>query len=438
MTTSETKKISFILRWVLFGCFAAGIAVCIFFITQSTMTDRESAMLGILLTILSVLASWIITDMYGAAQYSETLREVKDEHRNNLRTYALKAAEKVNNLSNELNKLSLYLEQELNYTDYRTAEEELLAKEERIESAIHLVRTLKSVNDTGLSDWEGVIGEELDQRREEQEEKEEAFTALVERVESLIEDQRQDVEGSRNDATVVRQEVESLKKELQVATRQLGETTIPRHVRKKEPKQDVEAACPACGTHIAYQQRASLRSVKLIPCKACGARLVSRFTERGVFSLTPRSHEPVEVLCPHCEVQNSVPLDNVPGSSVMASCSSCQHSFRVLRTIDTASVAAVRTANASAPVGKIVINEEMLERVRREMPAQPWPTGTHHEIATKLELSTAELRRAVNELIKRGKFLQQIDGVLYTPVQTGMPAAPDLGTPRGNGRIPSS
>jgi hypothetical protein len=40
-------------------------------------------------------------------------------------------------------------------------DEALQAREERIESAIHLIRTLKSVNDTSLSDWEGVIGDEL-------------------------------------------------------------------------------------------------------------------------------------------------------------------------------------------------------------------------------------------------------------------------------------
>jgi len=206
MATADTKDLSIFIRVILFLSFVAGIVVCIYIINQGKMTDRESAMLGVLVTILSVLASWIITEMYGTAQYKEAIQDVREEYRNNLRTYALNAADKVNNLSNELNKLSNYLEEELVYTDYRSTDEELLAKEERIQSAIHLIRTLKSVNDTALRDWEGVIGEELDQRREEQEEKEEDLKELVARVESLIEDQRQDVAGNLIDAKSVRHE----------------------------------------------------------------------------------------------------------------------------------------------------------------------------------------------------------------------------------------
>src|SRR5437867_1365888 len=160
---TTTYRLSIAFRTILFFVFAAGIIMCIYLIARAELTSRESAMLGILVTILSVLASWLVTHFYSSSQYESAIVEVRDEYRNNLRTYALKAAEKVNNLSNELNKLSIYLEEELNYTDYRSSDEELLAKEERIESAIHLIRTLKSVNDTALSDWEGVIGEELDE-----------------------------------------------------------------------------------------------------------------------------------------------------------------------------------------------------------------------------------------------------------------------------------
>ncbi|WP_208457485.1 hypothetical protein [Burkholderia stabilis] len=414
MATSESKIISYVIRSILIICFILGIAACIYVISKGKMTDRESAMLGILVTILSILASWIITDMYGSAQYRENIQEVKEEHRNNLRTYALKAAEKVNNLSNELNRLSIYLEEELNYTDYRTVDEELLAKEERIESAIHLIRTLKSVNDTGLSDWEGVIGEELDQRREEQQEKEEALKELVERVESLIEDRRQDSLGSLNDANIVRQEVESLKHELRFATFQLGEATIPRRIRKKEPKQEVQAICPACGNSISYHQRSSLRSVKLVPCKECGTKLVSRYTGASGFSLVPRQEEPVKAVCPNCEFQNTVSLDNYPGSSITTSCSSCHHSFRVVRSLNAVEVTPIRAATTPPPPAeKIVVSDEVLEKVRQLMPAQPWPTGIHHQVATKLGIPSADVRRAIEELIKRRVFLLQIDGILY-------------------------
>jgi predicted Zn finger-like uncharacterized protein len=209
-------------------------------------------------------------------------------------------------------------------------------------------------------------------------------------------------------------------------------------VRKKEPKQDVEASCPACGVHIVYQQRASLRSVKLIPCKECGTKLVSRFTERGVFALVPRSQEPVEIDCPHCAAHNSVQLENIPGSSAIASCASCQHSFRVRRMADHAEVTAARAASAPISEGKVVVTEETVELVRRELPAQPWPTGTSNEIATKLGLSGAVVRRAIDELIRRGEFFRQMDGVLYAPVQPSVPAGSGSSTRNGSGRVSQS
>ena len=83
--------------------------------------------------------------------------------------FALKAAEKVDNLSQELDRLTAYLQQEL--TDaaggapQAATPEALRLKDARIESAIHIIGTLKSVNDRSLSDWQGVIGDELDTRQ---------------------------------------------------------------------------------------------------------------------------------------------------------------------------------------------------------------------------------------------------------------------------------
>lgn len=375
----------------------------------------------ILLTILSVLASWIITQMYTTSQYKTAIGDVKEEHRSNLRTYALKAAEKVNNLSNELNKLSIYLEQELNYTDYRTTDEELLAKEERIESAIHVIRTLKSVNDTALSDWEGVIGDELNQRREEQEEKEEELKALIGRVESLIEDQRQDFVGTQKDAKSVRQEVEKLKHELRLATLQLSDTSLPRRVRNKQPKQDVEANCPICKDPVKYSQRASVRSVKLVLCKSCGSKLVSTYAEPTGFGLKLRQSESIDGRCPICGSLNPVVIDNYPGSHVVVACSNCENSFRLNKTIDGTEV---KQINSESPPPAPALSEDIISRVRDALPPQPWPTGTHYAVAEKLALTPATVRRATSELIRRGMVHHQVDGVVYVPRDESKTATP--------------
>lgn len=110
MLNSEPRGWAIFVRLLLFGAFVAGTVVCIYVIYEHALTEREAAMFGVLLTILSTLASWIITDLYGSSQYRRAITEVREEYRGNLRTYALKAAEKVNNLSNELGRLSGYLE----------------------------------------------------------------------------------------------------------------------------------------------------------------------------------------------------------------------------------------------------------------------------------------------------------------------------------------
>ena len=102
------------------------VGFCFYEITQPNLTSRESLLFSVLLTIASVLGSGIVTKYYA------------DFSNDNLRFFALKAAEKVTNLSNELNKLTLYLHEELETSpsDYKGPSEALLAKELKIEFAI--------------------------------------------------------------------------------------------------------------------------------------------------------------------------------------------------------------------------------------------------------------------------------------------------------------
>jgi hypothetical protein len=412
--TTTTYRLSIAFRAILFVVFAIGIIMCVFLIARGELTSRESAMLGILVTILSVLASWLVTHLYSTSQYDSAIVEVREEYRNNLRTYALKAAEKVNNLSNELNKLSIYLEEELNYTDYRSSDEELLAKEERIESAIHLIRTLKSVNDTALSDWEGVIGEELDEHREEQQERQDELKALIERVESFVEDRRE-IAGARRDADTLKDDVEKLRHQLRVAMFQLSDTTIPKRIRKKEPKQSVSTECPVCHAQIEYRQRSNARSFKQVPCRSCGKKLVSTYSPSHGFQLKPREEQHIEVKCPKCETPNNSRLDNFPGSSVLISCSSCKDPFRVYRTLDGLDVRSSTMPTPRISKADSDLTEEIIDRVRSALPPQPWPTGVHHELATRLVLPPSLVSRAIQKLIRDKVVFLQIDGVVYVP-----------------------
>ena len=49
--------------------FAAGIAACVYFLGQGNLTGREQGLLSILLTTLSMLATWVVSHTYSTAQH---------------------------------------------------------------------------------------------------------------------------------------------------------------------------------------------------------------------------------------------------------------------------------------------------------------------------------------------------------------------------------
>jgi hypothetical protein len=123
-----------------------GIGVCLWRITAAAPTPNEALLLSLFLTLLSILGSWIVSRYYSESSFNKSLR-----------IFALKAAEKVTNLSNELDRLSAFVQQELKDNEYESPAEALLAKSIRFEGVIHIINTLKSVNDRSLSDWQGSL-----------------------------------------------------------------------------------------------------------------------------------------------------------------------------------------------------------------------------------------------------------------------------------------
>jgi transposase-like protein len=379
--------------------------------SSKELTTRESTLLGIFLTVFSLLASWIITHWYAGVQIKEAVDEVQERSKENLRTYALKASEKVNNLSSELNKLAVYLEDELNYTEYHSTEDELLAKEERLESAIHLIRTLKSVNDTSLSDWQGVIGDELEELREEQAEKEAEFQNLISRLEDVVENQNADMKGNFQHTQMLRHEIESLRKDLRMAiVGSSGSTLSPKSVRKAK-KESVKVNCPHCSSEISYKQRPE-GGFKSIQCSLCGSKYISCSSGTG-FVLEVRESKKENVKCPLCESMNEVLLDNAPGSFLQCQCSNCHKPFRLTRSPVNRELL-IRQIPPAAGTRKL--DEQIIELVRKELPPQPWPKGTHVAVARKLGFETKLVSMATDELIQRGVFLPQVSGVLFAPI----------------------
>jgi hypothetical protein len=274
----------------------AGISICLWRIANSSPTANEALLLSLVLTGLSIAASWIVSQYYSETSFNK-----------NLRVFALKAAEKVTNLSNEFDRLSLFLQQELKETEYESTSEALLAKDIRIESAIHIINTLKSVNDRSLSDWQGIIGEELSAKREEQEAREETLREIMERFDDL-QHSRYDEHNQEAEQERLRSELASIRNQLRVMTAQVSGVPVSQ-LNRPHKKAPMEKRCPTCGNLMQFTQRNKPGTMKGVSCKACGARWISTAADGDVV-LAARVPIREKVICPDAILRR--PLTLIP------------------------------------------------------------------------------------------------------------------------------
>lgn len=71
------------------------------------------------------------------------------------------------------------------------------------------------------------------------------------------------------------------------------------------------------------------------------------------------------------------------------------------------------TTMNNAVTYKLPPNEKTIQLVNANLPKQPWPIGVHKQMASLLNIPTAEVYAAINELISRGLRYKQVDGVVY-------------------------
>lgn len=57
-------------------------------------------------------------------------------------------------------------------------------------------------------------------------------------------------------------------------------------------------------------------------------------------------------------------------------------------------------------------SEEVLEKIANALPRQPWPKHVHKEVAERLTLEAKTVQAAIQELIRRGRFFHQVDGII--------------------------
>lgn len=366
------------------------------------LTDREVVLLGVFQTLLSIGIGWIVTHAYAENSLASAISEVDELYKKNLETYALKASEKVENLSQQISSLASYLEEELEESSYPSAQEELAAKEERIYSAIHLLRTLRSVNDTSLSDWKGVIGKELELRREAAEEREERLDELVQRVEALEPRVREDAAPK---SSVLLLELGNLKDEVRRLARQTG---LPLSAARKHPKTLVIQTlvpCPSCDQELKVNFKDKPGSIKALDCPGCESQLIFERTAEAEGRLRVRRYLTESYRCPECAAENAVELDEWPSATTENDCPACATHVRVSR-----ASGELRVAVINSP-----ITSEMLEQVRLALPVQPWVKGVHRIVGEQLRIPHKRVQKAIQHLIVTGVFKDQYNGIICTP-----------------------
>lgn len=310
----------------IIGIFALSICGLLIYIGQQDLTSNEATLLSILLTLISVIATWIASSFYSKSTHKEAIEEVRKEYQENLKTYALNAAEKVDNLSNELTRLSLYLKSELEKED-EDDDTIIISKIERIESAIHIVNTLKSVNDTSLSDWKGVIKEELEEREEEKEERENRLLELTERIEEIVHSRSK--ESSKSST----KELNEIKNQLNKISVSIDAPISTSRKSRKSPKELVTLDCKDCNKQLSYKQRSNVNSMKTVRCTNCDSKYLSRYDKGEGFYIVNEEILEETSDCLWCEQPLYFELSNLPYSKVVLECPNCDHSTKFSRSL---------------------------------------------------------------------------------------------------------
>lgn len=360
--------------------------VIILLIGKSESTGTEQTLLSILLTVVSIVVTGFITQAYAG-----------QSHQRNLEMFGLKAAEKVLNLSHELVRLQAYVGSFIEDAPLSEPEFTTRINIERLNMISHLIGTLRSVNDRSLSDWEGVVGEKLEQQKEEAHEQEERLADMVSRVEDLL--------SSRGEFRAQAQGIETLTRELGKVTRQISGFPV------NKPKKNLTGECPLCHEPIKLKttRRGAMRYGG-VTCKGCEAKLIADLNAEGDAELSIRKNVEESISCPDCATTNTANMENIRGSSAVIDCVGCGKEFRATRNIN-----GITTTIPTVPQAKLGVSDpEMVKLVREKLPNQPWPTGVHKIVARELGATNGQVSKAIKHLISEGEFLDQVDGVVQS------------------------
>jgi hypothetical protein len=107
-------------------------------------------------------------------------------------------------------------------------------------------------------------------------------------------------------------------------------------------------------------------------------------------------------------------VDSMPGSGMTKTCDNCSCIFRLTRTAKEL-VIKVQPGGKSPVSSNIPLTPELLQKIRRELPDQPWESGIHKKVAINLGIAPKIVSRAIQQLIASGDVNPQINGTVFVP-----------------------
>lgn len=393
--------------------FVLGMVGLIIYIGTKPLTGNESLLLSVLLTIVSILATWIVSKYYSDDSINKAVEKINAENQSKLKTYAEKATEKVDSLSNELQKLSIFLQDELDQ-EYENHDEEMISREERLKSAIYITETLKSINDNALSDWKGVIPSELEEREELEREKNEEVSSITDRLEEVVSELQRSGEAEviNDSSESTSKQIEDLRKEISVLARSFGGPRFTKSLgRKKSIKQEVTSNCPACKSTITYKQRPQANSVKVFNCESCATEIMGKWDPDNGFHLELPEIKSETVNCPSCGTENSIDLSTKVYTANEVECKNCHIPFRATRKLHEIQLKSLEDSHHETIPAKIT--DDLIGQVKLVLPPQPWPIGTHRQIGDQIGVPPRMVTKIMNILIDRGEAFVQHKGKIY-------------------------
>lgn len=378
---------------VIVAALSIGIIVALVIAGKRDLTATESLLLGILLSAASMLVSWLVTHIYSQANLDDAIKQATDSNTENMRNYAVKAAEKVLNLSNELQRLIDALSGACDEADDLNGyKDSAVLLQERISAAVHNLETLRSMNDTFLSDWRGVIGEEIDRQ-----------IALEKQIESLADElDQQRTEHELLSSSVVSPDVlEKLEEQINETKQLLSKkmTALPFKVATPSPKKkrDIVVDCPSCeqANKVKFRRRKGAR--KLMTCSRCGCYSEVRGLDAEEIQVTVVGVQKYSEKCPLCEASIEGELPDFPGAMKRTTCGNCETAVLASRTNAGINVRLDNSSKARVP-------KRLADEVRKLLPERPWPTYIHKSIAKELGMSNNQVCRIISAFIEDGLY----------------------------------